>query len=110
MISETEVERAIDYLRDTAEPAAQARADRIYMENWVKVVLAQQMAKNAGDSLGAQERDARCSDDYKLSLDALRVAVHNDERHRFLRGAAEAKLDYWRTSEATRRAERKAFP
>lgn len=108
MISEADIERAIDYLRDTAEPAAQARANRIYMESWVKVVLAQQMVRYADASLGAQERNARVSVEYGAALDALKVAVHEDEKHRFMRDAAEAKIEAWRSQEATRRAEAKA--
>ena len=109
MISEADVERAVEFLRESAEKAAQARANRIYLESWVKVVLAQQMAEWADESLGAQERIARCSQEYQDALKGLREAVRDDEYHRFKRSAAEAMIDAFRTFEATRRTESKAY-
>lgn len=108
MITTDDVERAVDWLRDNATPAAKARADRIYMEAWVKTVLAQEMKKFAGTAAG-QEREARTSAPYLAALQALRDAVQADEQHRFLREAAGAKVEAYRTFEATRRAEGKAY-
>ena len=58
MITEEEVEKAIDYLRDTAVEAAQARADRIYLEEYRKSLKAIIMSEFAGLAIGAQERQA----------------------------------------------------
>lgn len=108
MITEQEAERAIDYLRDTAGKASQARANRVYMEAWVKTVKAQEQAKHAGSSVAAGEIQALTSDAYMKALDALREAVRVDEEYRFLREAANAKFEYWRSQEASRRMEAKA--
>ena len=54
MITEEEVEKAIDYLRDTAVDAAQARADRIYLEEYRKSLKAMIMSEFAGLAIGAQ--------------------------------------------------------
>lgn len=106
MISTDDVERAVDWLRDNAAPAAKARAERIYMESWIKVVLAQEMQRHDGLPLAAQEREARVAGAYVAALDALRAAVEADEKARFLRDAASAKIEAWRTMEANKRAER----
>lgn len=108
MISDADIERAVDWLRDNAVPAAKARAERIYMESWVKTVLAQEMQRHAALPLSAQEREARTAVPYLAALQALREAVEADERSRFMRDAASAKIEAWRTMESTRRAEGRA--
>lgn len=106
MITEDQIERALDWLRDNAEKAAQARAERVYMEAWVKTVLAQCQSKHQELSVAAQEVRARIDPEYIQTLDALREAVADDERFRFLISTAHAKIEAWRSMESTRRAER----
>ena len=108
MISDADIEKAVDWLRDNAIPAAKARAERIYMEAWVKTVLAQEMQKHNALPISAQEREARTAVPYLAALQALREAVQSDENARFLREAANAKIEAWRTMESTRRAEGRA--
>ena len=103
-ITDDEIEKAVDYLRDNATVAAQARANRVYMEEYRKSVKAQLMQHKTLDSIGAQERYAYAHPEYLAHLEALKAAVFEDEKHRFLLEAAKAKLDAWRTQEATGRA------
>ncbi len=109
MITESEIDKALAYLRDNAERDAQARANRFYMEEWLKTVRAQEQAKCAGMSVAAAEVQARVSDAYLTALEAYREAIYEDERRRFLRGAAEAKIEAWRTQSSNLRAEGKAY-
>jgi hypothetical protein len=108
VISEADIERAVDWLAANATPAAKARAERIYMEAWIKTVLAQQMREHPDLPVAGQEREARVSAPYLAALDALRAAVEADEKSRYLRDAAGAKIEAWRTMESTRRAEGRA--
>lgn len=80
-----------------------------YMEEWIKTVKAQEQAKHDGISIAASEVRARISDSYIKALEAYKAAIFEDERRRFLRSAAEAKLEAFRTQEATRRAEGKGY-
>jgi hypothetical protein len=109
LITEQEVDRALQYLRDQAEADAQARANRLYMEHWIKTVLAQEMAKSSATSIAASEVGARISGPYVDALGAYKEAIADDEKRRFLRAAAEARIDAWRTQESSRRAEGKAY-
>ena len=104
MISESDIERALAYLRDNADKDAQARAERLYMEQWIKTVLAQEQAKINASSVAAAEMGARVSDAYAQALGAYRAAIAEDERRRFLRSAAETKIEVWRSQEASNRA------
>ena len=104
MISDEDVEKAIDYLRDNAEAAAKARAERIYMDEFRKSLKALIMKEHIDATVSAQEREAYADPRYQTHLEALRQAVYRDEKARFMRVAAEAKIEAWRTSSANRRA------
>jgi len=104
MISDAEIEKALDYLRDNAEAAAQARANRIYIEEYRKSKKALLMKQSNVEAISAQERDAYAHPEYQEFLQGLRAAVFEDERHRFLLQAANAKIDAWRTEQSNQRA------
>lgn len=110
MITVDEVSDALAYLNDSAEKAAQARAELDYVEVWLKIVLAEEMQRFPGQPISAQERDGRASLRYIKAAEALRQASAKYHEFLFRRQAASAKLDAWRTQESTRRAEGKAFP
>lgn len=103
MISEADVERALDWMRDNAEPAAKAKAERIYMEQYLKSVEAELCAEKAGASVKAQENYARTHASYKAQLQAIKEAVHQEEALRWLMIAAQAKVEVWRSQSANNR-------
>jgi hypothetical protein len=109
MISDAEIDKAVNWLRDNAPKAAQARAERVYMEEYRKTIKAQLMAEVNDKPLGAQEVYAYAHDAYKSHLEALRVAVKNDAEFAFRREAAQAKIEAWRTQSSNLRAEGKAL-
>ena len=103
-IAEEEVDKALDYLRDNATAAAQARANRIYLDEYRKTIKAQIMKEHDGRPAVIQEREAYADDRYVEHLQAIRDAVFADEKHRFLQAAAEAKIEAWRTQSSNERA------
>lgn len=103
MISELEIEKALDFLRDNAIKAAQSRAERAYVEEYRKVMKAQIMREFPGDSVGTQEARAYSDPRYAQHLVAIKDAVYEDERLRFLMSAAQAKIDAWQTQSANNR-------
>jgi len=104
VITDDEIDKALDYLRDNARDAAQARADRVYVEEYRKVIKAQLMKEHGGISAVLQEREAYADPRYVEHLEAIRQAVMADEGHRFLRAAADAKIEAWRTQSSNSRA------
>lgn len=109
MITQADAEKAVDWLRDNAVAAGKARAERLYLEQWIKTAKAEAMRPHAGLPVSAQEREALTSASYLSALQAYREAVEADETMRFLIAAAEAKIEAWRSQESTRRAEGKAY-
>ena len=109
MISEDDIEKSVDYLRDNARKAGQARANRIYLDEYRKTIKAQIMRERDNMAIGAQERDAYADDRYVEHLKALKEAVSQDEYHRWMMVAAQAKIEMWRTQQANARAEGRAY-
>ena len=104
MISEAEIEEAVNFLESSAVTAAMKRAERIYLEEYKKTVKATVMLKYADASVAAQERNALASREYQDILSAMKTAIEEDEKIRFLRIAAEAKIEAWRSLNANYRA------
>lgn len=105
MIDDAAIQKALDWLVANATPAAQARANRVYCEEYRKTVKAELMNEKAAESIGAQERHAYAHTKYKQHLAALKQAVEEDERMRWLMVAAEARIEAWRTYQANARAQ-----
>lgn len=103
MILDDDIEKAIDWLRDTALKAAKGRAERAYLEEFRKVLKSQIMREHKTESLGAQEAIAYSDSRYLSHLDCIRIAIEADEHLRFLRVAAEAKIQAWQTQSANNR-------
>lgn len=104
IISEEDVEAALTGLFDNAGEAAKRRAERLYLEEYRKVVKAEEMGKSNESAVGAQERHAYASEAYKAHLLAMKAAIELDERARFKMTAYSATIDAWRTQESNQRA------
>jgi hypothetical protein len=104
MILDADIEKAVDWLRDNAEDAAKSKAYRVYLEQYRKSLKAIIMAEHKDKPVSAQEREAYSDERYIQHLDILRIAVEEDEKKRFLRVAAEAKIEAWRSLSANHRA------
>jgi hypothetical protein len=99
MISDEKIQQALDFLEDGAIAAAQARADRIYMEEYKSSLEALLMKESDdGETSGViQRREARAHHTYRLHLNALREAVFEDEKARYMREAKQALISAWQT-------------
>lgn len=103
MIDEATVEKAVNWLAESAMQAAQARANREYMDAYTKTLRATIMAESADKPIAAQERDAMSDPRYLAHLEAFREAVQQDERMRWLRVAAETKISVWQSQQRAAR-------
>ena len=99
MISQKDIEKALDFLRDSAESAAVNRSNRVYMEEYRKSLKAQLMSDNLDMAVNAQEREAYRNVEYITHLEAMKEAIYQDEKLRFLIEAAKIKISAWQTME-----------
>ena len=109
MVTDEALEKALDYLRDTAEVAAKARATRLYLDDYSRVLRATIMSEHLAEPVNAQERYAHADVRYLNHLEALKQAIFEDEKARYLREAAAVKVEVWRSLQANLRAEGKAY-
>lgn len=96
-ISDKDVERALDYLRDSAKALGEAAEEAKYREHMVKVVKALEMKKRNESAVNAQERDALTTKEYMDAIVADARATGALEAQKAYRKAAEAKIEAWRT-------------
>lgn len=89
---------------DTAPRLAQAKAERVYMEEYRKTLKALLMKQSGAKSSAEQERDAYAHDDYIAHLDGLREAVEAEEVLRWRMTTDAASVEVWRSTEASNRA------
>jgi hypothetical protein len=69
-ITDEEIDKALDYLRDNARDAAQAKANRVYVEEYRKTLKAQLMKEHGSLSAVLQEREAYSDPRYAEHLQA----------------------------------------
>lgn len=109
MISDEQVEAALDYLRDSAKTASIARAQAKTLEKYLGVVEAEKKSHAIGMSNAAAQDSARSSPEYKQAIEAWQEAVRRDGEFTMLREAAAARIEAWRTMSSNLRAEGRAY-
>jgi hypothetical protein len=103
-----EPEAAIEYIFKHGKRYAKAKAERIYLEEYRKSLKAILMKRSLENAVNAQEREAYSDPEYLQLLNGLKDAVLIEEEIRWGLVAAQARIEVWRSREATNRAEVKA--
>lgn len=104
----TDPMEAIEYIFRQGKIYAKAKAERIYLEEYRKSLKAILMKGSLENAVNAQERDAYSHSDYIALLEGLKAAVEVEESIRWGLIAAQAKVDVWRSQEASARQEVRA--
>lgn len=107
IVTDDDVQMALDYLRYKAKEAAEAKAHRLYMVEYRKTIKANVMQLHLDKPLAAQEREAYRSEEYNTHLKNLKEAITNDVFFEWGRVLAETTIEAWRTQNANRRGEGK---
>ena len=94
---------AVDYMVKSAPIYAKAKAERVYLEEFRKSKKAMLMQIHGDKPIGAQEREAYAHPEYIGLLAALKVAVEAEETARWTLVAAQARVEVWRSQEASNR-------
>ena len=103
MITDEQVEAALDYLRDSAKSASVARAQAKTLEKYLGVIEAEQKSLHGSRSNAAAQDMARSSPEYKTVLEGWQEAVRRDSEFTMLREAAAARIEAWRSMCANNR-------
>ena len=104
-------EDAADTIREKAAAYGEAKAQRVYLEEFKsskRALLMKDSLLLGEKAVNAQEREAYSDPEYVQLLKGLKEAVESEEEIRWGLVAAQARIEVWRSMEATNRAEGKA--
>ena len=104
-MDEIDPTKAIRYIQENAQPYAQAKADRIYIENYAKTLKSRLALESDKKTLGDREMEAYASKEYEDLMKGLKAAVEIEEGLKYMLEAAKLKCEVWKTQEQSRRAE-----
>lgn len=95
---------AINYMIKNAKAYAEAKANVTYLEQFRKSKKAILFASAMGNTIADKEAYAYSHPEYLTLLEGLKDAVEEAERLRWMLVAAQARIDVFRTQEASNRA------
>ena len=107
--NDIDIFKTLEYIRDTAPKYAQAKANRIYCEEYRKSLKATYMSDMVGEPVNAQERYAYAHAGYIAHLQAIKEAIALEEEYRWKLVSAQAMVEVWRSLSATQRIEAKVL-
>jgi hypothetical protein len=94
---------AVDYIIQNSGKFAQAKAQRVYLEEFRKSKKALLMAQSPAKSAVEREQYAYGHEDYLGLLGGIKAAVEVEEDLKWRLTAAQMRVDIWRTREASNR-------
>jgi len=95
---------AIDYMIRHSSEYAQAKAQVTYLEEFRKSKKAMLFASAIGNTIADKDNFAYSHPEYLAVLDGLKEAVEKAETLRWMLVAAQARIDVFRTQEASNRS------
>jgi hypothetical protein len=99
---------AINFMIKNSEAYAQAKAQVVYLTEYRKTVKSQGILRSLKTTVVEKEADAYTTVEYKTCVEGLKEAVAEAERLRWMLVAAQARVDCWRSMEASNRAVERA--
>jgi hypothetical protein len=100
--------KAVDYVIANSGKFAQAKAQRVYLEEFRKSKKALLMAQSQAKTAVEREQYAYSHEDYLALLGGIKAAVEVEEDLRWKLIAAQARVEIWRTASANNRAQDRA--
>ena len=95
---------AINFMIKNAEAYSQAKAQVVYLTEYRKTVKAIGFQRSLKNTMAEKEADAYTTVEYKTCVEGLKEAVAEAERLRWMLVAAQARVDVWRSQEASNRS------
>jgi hypothetical protein len=94
---------AVDQIYRKRNDYAAAKGERIYLEEYRKSLKAILMKESLESAVNAQEREAYSHPKYLQHLKDLKKAVIDEEALRWEMVSAQARIEVWRSQEASAR-------
>jgi rhamnose utilization protein RhaD (predicted bifunctional aldolase and dehydrogenase) len=106
IVTDADLEKALDFLRDSAKEIGDAKARLVMAGHMVKHIEAIESKMSSEKSAEGRKADARCSARYMAAIEEDAAATGSYEAYRALREAAALKIEAWRSEQANFRAMR----
>jgi hypothetical protein len=100
---DTSPNKAVEFIIKQSGVFAEAKANRTYIENYLRSAKSKLMLESSASSIAAKEMEAYATDDYITLLKGLKEAVETEEKLKWQLIAAQARIEIWRSQEATNR-------
>lgn len=107
-VSDDAASDALEWLVKNAKAIGEAKKQAVLTESMRKRVRAIEMAKSDAKTVSDREREAEASNAYLMAIEDEAKAAGHYEFLRALKDAATAKIECWRSLNATQRTLRAA--
>lgn len=104
IVTEAELEKALDFLRDGAKALGTAKARVVRAGHMLKHIEALEFKASDATSNDRRQADARTSEAYLEAINEDAIAAGDYEMMRALREAAALKIESWRSEQANYRS------
>lgn len=104
LVTDAEVDAALDWLRDNAKTIGQAKREAVKSEHMLKHTKAIAMQLHSTLPVSAQEREAYASKQYAAAIEIAANAAGVFEEMKSMREAAALKIEVYRSASANYRA------
>lgn len=95
--------KAINFIIENAPKYAEAKSNRVYLENFLKVKKAQLMQDCKNEPVSRAESYALAHPDYLVIVEGIKIAMLEEEKLKYFLEAARLRAEIWRTTEASNR-------
>jgi hypothetical protein len=107
-MNQKDINDAVDYLYTHGAKYAEAKAHKGYLDDYTKSLIASLaikfIAENKAKSMAQAESMAYADPSYEVHISGIKEAVEREEALRWGLVSAQARIDVWRSQEASNRA------
>lgn len=106
IVSNRDLQKALDFLRDSAQDLASAKSRAVKAGHMLKHIEALEFKASDATSNDKRQADARTSDNYLEAINEDAFAAGELAKLQALREAASMKIEAWRSEQANYRSMR----
>lgn len=112
-MSEQELEKRMEEIRQIGNNYATAKANLNYLEHYRKIRLAQMMKEKLSNctnmSVAKADLEARAEEEYIKLCQDLKNAVQQESKLAWEKKMVELKFEFWKTNQISAMSERKKY-
>ena len=112
-MSEQELEKRMEEIRQIGDSYASAKANLNYLEHYRKIRLAQMMKEKmstcANMSVAKADLESRAEEEYIKLCQDLKNAVEQESKLAWSKKMVELKFEFWKTNQISAMSERKKY-